>query len=631
MPSSIINNGGTFFQPGVYSSIIVDRESNVELGAKNLAVVGAFPELKPNDATTYKVLRGYSIQDYIPALSTALKQVESIWKNTIPPELSPNASSSTSITYINAQQSTQATKAHRVGSNYGAQDDDDNKIAANQQIANFRSKIWGRKGVSTNISFVKSAGSNLKVIGKALNGAEVALDYDTEYNDIMTLTNKSGQELAIRIQDRKLSVCKSDDIVATPHALIAEILLEEFETIGDLFNALIATNLFGTGLETDGTASQAKFFGLLPKQLDELRGAVDLASDTDFDNAKSDLQDVGLLDANMTGFIKVAAAGTVTLTACTQGIIDLINVKGADVLPFDYLLLNENKRVPYANQPAFADLFLDEGGGEDGDAPDAADYETALAACVEQDFLTITCLSSDIDVHLKLKDHIAEAITASRFRNGWCGTEAFQALSTINGLNVNLLNSPHLSVVGQSLITAKNQTLPPIWTALFMMCMQGALPVGEPLTRKIPNIVNTEELWNRDRKADIEEAIRKGVVVIHKDINDDFRIARGITTYKKDNLSVNCEVSARESANYCVLDLQKFLLSQIGSKVLTSSKGKIESLANSRLIAQRDLGFIKDFRNVKVTVVADTAQIEFDLAVVEPLNFIKITANVRQF
>lgn len=622
MPSSIINNGGTFFQPGVYSSIIVDRENNVELGAKNLAVVGAFPELEPNDAKAYKVLRGYSIQDYIPALSTALKQVESIWKNTIPPELSPNASSSTSITYINAQQSTQALKGHFVGSAY-------RDITTDSQIGNFKSKIWGRKGNQTTISIVKSAGSNLRIIGKALNGAEVALDYDTEYNDIMTLTNKSGQELAIRIKDRKLSVCKSDDIAETPHALIAEVLLEEYETIGDLFNALIATGLFGTGLETDGTASQAKFFGLLPKQLDELRGSTNLATDGDFDFAQSNLQDIGVLDAAMDNFLKVAAAGTVTLTACTQGIIDLINVKGADILPFEYQINDENKRVPYANQIAIADDLLT--GGADGDIPDAADYETALAACVDQDFLTITCLSSDIDVHLKLKDHIAESITASRFRNGWCGAAAFQDLNTISSLHVNLLNSPHLSVVGQNLITTKNQTLPPMWLALFLMCMQGALPVGEPLTRKIPNLLNTTELWNRDRKSDIEEAIRKGVVVVHKDINDDFRIARGITTWKKDNLSVNCEVSARESANYCVLDLQKFLLSQIGSKVLASSKGKIESLANSRLIAQRDLGFIKDFRNVKVTVVADTAQIEFDLAVVEPLNFIKITANVRQF
>ena len=80
-----------------------------------------------------------------------------------------------------------------------------------------------------------------------------------------------------------------------------------------------------------------------------------------------------------------------------------------------------------------------------------------------------------------------------------------------------------------------------------------------------------------------------------------------------------------------MLDLQKFLLSQIGSKILLSSKNRLEALANQRLSQQRDLGFIKDFRNVKVTVVADTAQIEFDLAVVEPLNFIKITANVRQF
>jgi len=628
MPSSIINNGGAFFQPGVYSSIIVDQENNVELGAKNLAVVGAFPELEPNNAKAYKVLRGESIKDYIPALSNELKKVEFIWKNTIPPELSPDSSTSTSITYINAQQSTQATKAHRVGSDYGAQVA--NGIAEDEQIGNFRSKIWGRKGKSTSIKFSKPAAGELKITGKALNGAEVSLNCDTQYNDIMTLTNKSGQELAIRIQNRKLSVCKSDDIADGPHAPIAEVLLEEFETIDDLFNALIATDLFGTGLETDGTASQAKFFGVLPKQLDELRGAVDLPSDTDFDNAESELNTLGVLDANLTNFIKVAAAGTVTLTACTQGIIDLINVKGAEVFPFDYFLLNENKRVPYANQPTFDTSLFDEGGGLDGDEPDEDDFETALAACVEHDFLVITCLSTDIDVHLKLKEHIDDCITASRFRNAWVGAAASQTLSTINGLNVNLLNSPHIAVVGQN-VKLSIGTLTPEYTALFLMCMQGAVPVAEPLTRKIPNILNTDEIWNRDRSEDIESAIRKNIVVIHKDINDDFRVARAVTTYKKDNLSVNCEVSARESANYCVTDLQKFLLSQIGSKVLLSTKGKIESLANSRLIAQRDLGFIKDFRNVKVTVVADTARIEFDLAVVEPLNFIKITANVRQF
>lgn len=622
MPSSIINNGGTFFQPGVYSSIIVDQTNNVELGAKNLAVVGAFPELKPNDAKSYKVLRGFSIQDYIPAPSTALKTAEYLWKNTIPASIAANTSSSTSLTYINAQQSLQATKSHLVGTTY-------RDILANQQIGIFKSKIWGRKGNQTTISIDKTAGNNLRIIGKALNGDEVSLNYDTEYNDIMTLTNKSGQELAIRIKDRKLSVCKSDDIAETPHALIAEVLLEEYETIGSLFNALIATGLFGTGLETDGTASQAKFFGILPKQLDELRGATNLATDVDFDNAQSNLNDLGVLDADLDNFSKVLANGTVTLTACTQGIIDLINVKGADVLPFEYLIIDENKRVPYANQIELdADLFT---GGADGDTPDAADYETALAACVDEDFLVISCLSSDIDVQLKLKDHINECITNSRFRNGWCGAEVDQTLGTINGLNVNLLNSPHLSVVGQSISTPKFAALPPMWTAFFLMCMQGALPVGEPLTRKIPNIISTSELWNRDRKTDIEEAIRKGIVVIHKDITDEFRIARSITTWKKDNLSVNCEVSARESANYCVLDLQKYLLSQVGSKILLSSKNRLEALANQRLSQQRDLGFIKDFRNIKVTVVADTAQIEFDLAVVEPLNFIKITANVRQF
>jgi len=621
MPSSIINNGGTFFRPGIYSSIVIDNVGNVELGAKNVAVVGAFPELKPNDAKSYKVKRGFSIKDLVPGASRLLNDLEEIWKNTIPPALAQNTSSSTSLTYINAQQSTQATKGHFVGTAY-------RDIGTDQQIGIFKSKIWGRKGNQTTISIDKT-GSAIDFKGSALGLSQVTLSYDTRFNDIMTLTNKSGQELAIRIKDRKLSVCKSDSLSGTPKAVIAEVLLEEYETIGSLFDALIATGLFGTGLETDGTASQAKFFGLLPKELDELRGSINLATDDKYDDAQSELNDLGVVDADLDNFSRIENNGTITLTACTQGIIDLINVQGADVLPYEYLIINENRRVPVANQIELTNSIF--AGGEDGDVPDVADYTLALSSAVDKDILIITCLTTDVNVHIALKDHIDECITNSRFRNAWVGAQDSSTLNTISGLYVNLLNSPYMSVVGQNIELSKNRVVSPAFLAFFMACMQGALPVAEPLTRKIPNIIDTSEIWNRDEKDDIEDAIRKGIVVIHKDINDDFRIARSITTWKKDNLSVNCEVNARESASYCVLDLQKFLLSQIGSKILVSSKGKIESLTNSRLIAQRDLGFIKDFRNVKVTVVADTAQIEFDLAVVEPLNFIKITANVRQF
>ena len=75
----------------------------------------------------------------------------------------------------------------------------------------------------------------------------------------------------MKIMDRKLTVIKSDSGSA-PFAPIIELDLSEFSTIDELFIALIATGLFGTGEETDGTASQAKFFGVLPLQLDELRG-----------------------------------------------------------------------------------------------------------------------------------------------------------------------------------------------------------------------------------------------------------------------------------------------------------------------------------------------------------------------
>ncbi len=164
------------------------------------------------------------------------------------------------------------------------------------------------------------------------------------------------------------------------------------------------------------------------------------------------------------------------------------------------------------------------------------------------------------------------------------------------------------------------------------MCAQGTLPVAQPLTNLKPNLIATTQSWTRDEEATLENAINKGIVVISNNRQlRDLRIVRGITTYLKDNLSVNCEISARESVNQCLRDLQKFLYLQIGSTISNTTAQLVEALTKQRLENQKSRGFIKDFRNIAVRTQADTAFVDFDLAVTEPLNFIKITATVRQF
>jgi hypothetical protein len=172
----------------------------------------------------------------------------------------------------------------------------------------------------------------------------------------------------------------------------------------------------------------------------------------------------------------------------------------------------------------------------------------------------------------------------------------------------------------------------PAYLAFVMMCLQGTIPVAQPLTNLKPNLIETFQSWERDKESVLENAINKGIVVLanNKQLRD-LRITRSITTYLKDNLSVNCEVSARESVNVCLKDLQKFLYNQIGSRISNGTAQLVSDLTIQRLTSQRNAGFIKDFRNVEVVVSADTAFVTFDLAVTEPLNFIKITATVRQF
>ena len=139
-------------------------------------------------------------------------------------------------------------------------------------------------------------------------------------------------------------------------------------------------------------------------------------------------------------------------------------------------------------------------------------------------------------------------------------------------------------------------------------------------------MLNTSELWDRER--DVNQAIKSGVVVVGLGINNQLRVERSVTSWREDNLSYNAEVSARESINTCVRELRSFLEGQLGSRVTAATRDKLKSLAERRLKTILDAGIIFGFKKVEVRVADDTAFIDFDVAIVEPLNFIRITANL---
>jgi hypothetical protein len=603
MPSSVILSGTRTAIPGVYSVIKVDRSDTVELGQKKLCVVGDFPQLEPHNAIDYKVSINQQISDVIDNPANPLLDLEKLWKGAIPADLNSFGTSSSSLTFVNARITglTQASGTLDANAALG-------NITSGTDIIKLSAKSWGTKGNLTSIKSVfQSINDENQIVIKITGNVDGnSATMDKRYRNVFQLKTKPATNAKVKIADGILSISLPDN------TSLLSIALENYGTMGELFD-VIKANCADVFNFDDIENNYVNFYGVLPKNLDCV---MDAAGDNNF-------KEFGI-------------ATVLKFSAITQGIIDTIN--DAAGLPFTAQIVDQNKRIPanlYTAQAVFTPIRLLGTGviASQGTAPDADDYEAALVECENEDFNIITCLDSSAAVGLKLAAHVDNCATISQFRNGWIGATADSSLSTIYSSWVLPINNPNISVVGQGFKWIDGDEYSnPAYLAFVMMCAQGTVPVAQPLTNLKPNIIETSQSWTRDAEATLQNAINKGIVVISNNRQlRDLRVVRSITTYLKDNLSVNCEVSARESVNQCLKDLQKFLYLQIGSTISNNTAQLVEDLTAQRLEVQRNLGFIKDFKNIAVRTVADTAFIDFDLAVTEPLNFIKITATVRQF
>ncbi len=604
MPSSIILSGSRTSIPGVYSVVNIDRNDTTELGTKNLAVVGDFKELKPHDAKEYKVLINQEVKDVIPSPSETIKVLESMWKRALSAGNNPFGTSSSSLTFINARTTGLTQSQGSLDTNAALVN-----IADNDPIITLKSKIWGTKGnrvvftlEHANIADADSDDIDIQIKTQYLDDLRT-VKVDKGFRNVIQLKTKAGKTPLIRIQDGSLAI-KATGGTTT----LVDVSLEEFGSIAELFEYLKAAT--ADEFEwADAGFCFINFHGVLPKQLD-CRGG-----------------------ATVDSFQTLVAGANLKLSAITQGILDAINVKNP-ALFVEAELATANHYVPISHfdevSGLVATIGTDTTSASDGTAPTASNYEAALAECVSEDFLTITCLDDDSDIAVKLKNHLDECVSQAEWRNGWIGAAADLSLSDIYATYVLPNQSPLLSVVGQGM-TFNGEIYTPKYLAFLMMCMQGTLPGAQPQTNLVPNISTTTQSWARDKDSVIENAISKGITVITaQGPLRKLRVARSITTYFEDNLSVNCEVSARESVNLCLKDLQKYLYNQIGSRISTGTVSNVRALTERRLEVQRLAGIIKNYANVDVIVNGDTAFVTFDLAVTEPLNFIKITATVRQ-
>ena len=558
MPSSITFRGTRLYEPSVVVDVVNTLDTSGQLGAKNLCVVGDFPILKKETPYVFGQ-GGFDLTEVYP-MDAKLLTLDKIWKRS----LSVADGLSASITYVSANQSTQAT--------WDLQDE--TPVSA----LLLKSTYYGTSGNDLRIKLdtPDSLPNELSASGPyyKLTLRAPWQDADAEY------IIDGGEQLQLTLADGdQVEITDGQQLVYTPNGQAAQTFtLSDYGRMDELV-AVLPAALAGIALSFSDPAK------------------LDVMSKT------------------------AVGQENVVLHAHTAELIETI--ESFDSLPFDVTLVSGYKLL---GDFAFA--------GPDtlavNSAPNDANYASAFAAVENKDITSITVLSTDSGHHDLLKGHLDLAYTAGRERNAWIGTPANLSLADIYSGYVLSMNDYRISVVGQKITFADHKGARrdegPEYMAFMMMCAQGALPPAEPLTRKGLNIFDTTEAWDRER--DSNSVAQKSIVAVKLGPSNELEVIRSLTSWRRDNLSVNTEVSARESIDVCVRELRKYLTSELGSRITNSTGNRVSALAKKRLTQLRDLGAIQDFRNIQLRREADTIFIDFDVALIEPLNFIRITANI---
>ena len=253
-------------------------------------------------------------------------------------------------------------------------------------------------------------------------------------------------------------------------------------------------------------------------------------------------------------------------------------------------------------------------------------WESALQSIENENVQIVVLFSTDSGAQSKLANHLKLSALAGYERQAYTAIEKTSTLAQIKTRAVSL-NHEGIALVAQDIEIfdpkGLRTTLDSRYLALALAGMQAGSDIGEPLTRKRPNVIKTLQTFNTHN--DAEQALRSGLLFLSMD-NLGVKVERGITTYLTDNNPIFSEISTYESVLTSLRDLRQALADQIGRPTRASQIALLEGRVKTRLTAQVRDGIIKNFKGVSLEDLGDEVAISYEVAPVEPLNFISITA-----
>lgn len=663
MAESIIFNGVRRFQPGVYAKANADLVEIPGVPQGNLCVIGDFPKLESATPVTY--LSQDNIRDQFPD-SVNQREMWRVMELCFNP-LEDISGSPSSVTFVNARSNTRAevgifggniTMEAPVWGTAGNRSSLTTWWDAANSVLNTTVKAQGRPDVSlsTSISNIATVSFTNATGAAALTGVSLVVDNEN-IDETSSLTISTSYSVAALAAGASTSLSglagggrfNSGTVTVTGAGTVtifgkdevgADIGEEVVATVGGAesnsqFSLITSIENSGASALNAGDVVISGSFGswkladypTLESLVAEINSIPSLSASYLVGQTMTAL-DIDSLTANL-------LSGAASITNKIAAIVKDLN-EGAGVYYGTWTRLSSpafNLTTAIGQSAATATVFRC-GGGTEGAAITLADFQAALASVENVDVHVVAIDSDDDDVHGAVATHITNSIALGRERNAWLGEAANLPLTTL-GDKARALNSKDIALVGQEIsvkFTWGQERLNPSKLALMLAAAQCSTNIATPLTRKVLNrkVVETFQAWERQK--DIDIAIQRGLVVLARGgVNNDLRVERSVTTWLRDNNPIFSEVSANDSVNACLRDLRRFLDGEIGSAIKGSALARLQALATQRLNLQVSQGIISAYRNLRIRIVGATALISFELAAVEPLNFILIEASVGRF
>lgn len=267
-------------------------------------------------------------------------------------------------------------------------------------------------------------------------------------------------------------------------------------------------------------------------------------------------------------------------------------------------------------------------GGSKGTAP--ATWSTYLNT-VKKEFSDVLVVLSDSEaIHAEALMHVQQMEQRQQkqmlFTGGAVGENIQQTKLRASALNSSRAVLAYPGIYHKAVGDGKT-VLAPYFTAAMIAGRVCGVDPSEPVTFDHFNLIGLEvDLLEGDPA--INELLASGVCTLERVQNGAIRLVHGITTYLGANNPMFREISVRRGADNLNDTMRRSMEDAfVGKKGLRATASAVETKAIDVLEEAIRNGEITAYRNIVVRFVGSVVYVDYEVAPVEPINFVLITSH----